>query len=1042
MNASSYSKLDEYGLRHMGEHLYRLGPVYYSKLYEISTSQGWYQAHRDLDPSFQPYLNSLDWALQATREDHNGLSVQPLLGLLQSTVRTQAGNIPDQALILLSQLGSFQQARAYADVKTEALAKCELLTGLANTAWKENDLERARQTLEQAESTALEESDLKTRAQALGLVAACAQQIQNQGIYERNIQRLHEVLITRQWPIAEHLRNFDLLEQPDYVLAVLDWDRQNRMKTIISAAFLSDQTIPVIAGTAAQKGDHILLDRIISKQKFSFNTDLAAALTKKGCLDEAMKIVNAQSELGYDTLYLREAMARAAGEEGDVGMVEHIVEAKPATVRNDSKEPAADWEDRIDIVKEWVGEKAEQTLKRAGGSLLGLDWERTMITIAGVEGLLDHNPEAARQLWKGLKQNSSRLGKRIADEFEGFLFRDLGSPGHNSRRLSTKFMNFASKAAEWKIGGKNIWDIEGTGSEEMLAELVGMKAQFGDIQGALTDLEKIIDPGKHSVALLELITGSCHLGQLNQACDLVGKIKHPEPRKRALEIIVNSLDKLEADELRPILTRIFALSRFIGETGRIVNSSSYGTLVESFARERSVSDTINWMRGVGLELNLSALATLSKIAAYQNDLPAASKIPVELEKQLALAAQGDLPASTPPTILRYGADNLQIQQMETLAEIVMHWSDVPGTSTNSWRELARQVYELMKSTMDRSQNLAVKIWCWPALAQALSALRDREALLKLLDDLKKGVNLASTPRDHALVQITIGLTRTGDYLKPGQGRYPEAVEAIHWSHYKALALAEMAEVVQQTPPKQGLFGKGLKADEISWRQIILLDQSKLLLKLRDKYSPTSTFRPILLNKSLTARSSSTFLNSQTSYNSAPPAEVVVDSLSEIASIFARRSMIEEVKQLPSLAGKRDRTPVFLAVLQALSGHGQRTEAMALLKESKINIELSLGNLILAQSGSPQADKALRSTLSILPYLLKNPELFKICIDIMKGHSIAYQARFVQESLHLSNKMSRKENLSVICSLAPMIAPQLEIKDWKHTVERMVAIEKW
>jgi len=237
MNASSYSKIDEYGLRHMGEHLYRLGPVYFSKLYEISTSQGWYQAHRDLDPSFQPYLNSLDWAFQAAREDHNGLSVQPLLGLLQSTIRTQAGNIPDQALILLSQLGNFQQARAYAEVQTEALARCELLTGLANTAWKENDPERARQTLEQAESTALEESDLKTRAQALGLVAACAQQIQNQGIYERNIQRLHEVLSTRQWPIAQHLRNFDLLDQPDYILAVLDWDRQNRMKNIISAAF-------------------------------------------------------------------------------------------------------------------------------------------------------------------------------------------------------------------------------------------------------------------------------------------------------------------------------------------------------------------------------------------------------------------------------------------------------------------------------------------------------------------------------------------------------------------------------------------------------------------------------------------------------------------------------------------------------------------------------------------------------------------------------------------------------------------------------------
>ena len=83
---NSYVKLDEYGLRHMGEHLYRLGPEYYSRLYELTISRGWHDAQREFDSSFQTYSGSLDWAFKAAESDQKGLAILIAFSSLESPI--------------------------------------------------------------------------------------------------------------------------------------------------------------------------------------------------------------------------------------------------------------------------------------------------------------------------------------------------------------------------------------------------------------------------------------------------------------------------------------------------------------------------------------------------------------------------------------------------------------------------------------------------------------------------------------------------------------------------------------------------------------------------------------------------------------------------------------------------------------------------------------------------------------------------------------------------------------------------------------------
>jgi hypothetical protein len=1044
MSANLYAKLDEYGLRHMGEHLYRLGVEYYPQLYKLATARGWHDAQRDFDPSYQTYSNSLDWAFRAARTDKNGLAVLPVVSLLQATVRTLASNVPNEAVVLLSQLENFPQAQAYAEMQTEALAKCERLTKLAISASKEKVFDRAQEAFEKAEATAIEEQNIRTKAQALGLVAECARQIKDQTNYERNIRRLNEILISQPWPFAQNLRKYNLLDQPDYVLSVLEWDRTNRRDPFISAGWLRDESIPVIAGVAAAKKDRSLLDKIISQNKYSIliSNDLAAAITKAGCLTDAMEIVFAHHQRGLDSLTIREAMARAAGETGDIDAIEYIVQVKIPSP--DAEEIESDYkkdlDERIDDFKDWFAEKAERALKRAGGSVLGIDWEQMVITLAGVEGLLECDPQKGRVLWERLKRKSNRLGKTVASEFEELLFSQSSSAhgqSDRSARLLPKLLNIGTRVAGWKI-----WDMEGTGTEGMLAELIEIKVQAGDIQGALSDLERIEAPGDYHEALISLVKGTCRQGQFKEACSLVEKIKHPAYRKAALEEIVKSLIMAGPEQVRTTLPRIFTLARYISDEERINHSTQYASLVRSFSGDQPASDTITWMRKIGSDINLSALVSLSQVAAKRKDIRSAKTILAEVENQLSLLQQRNiLPASFPATFLH--GENTPVQPVDQLAEIVACWTTIVEDSDSQWLDSARQVYALMNMWVNK--NKMVEMWCWPALSRAICDLQDRDALLKMLNQMRKAAGPGNVAVDRALVKIAIGLTRTGDYLKPGKNIYPPAVEAIHWKYYKALALAEMAEVVRITPPREGLFGKGLRNDEIDIRVSSLMHQSKVQVGLHNRGSFSPRLKSSLLSQSMLATSPTAIRKAPSAFSTSTeyiPKDVTVEALSKIARIYSRHGMIEETEQIPTLVGDRDRTQILLAVIQALSETGKVGEAQGLLKRSKLLIELVLGGLILTNHDSPQAVKSLERTVPIFQEVLKDPVTLKICLDVTKKFQPAQKEYFIRGCLNEGRQRNRKENVLIVCALAPLLGARVGLSAWRRSVEKVMGAEMW
>ena len=1030
---NSYVKLDEYGLRHMGEHLYRLGPEYYSRLYELTISRGWHDAQREFDSSFQTYSGSLDWAFKAAESDQKGLAILPVISLLQATIRSYAGNIPHEAVILLSQLENYQQAQAYAEVQAEALAKCERLTKLAVSAWKEKKIDQAQKVLKQAEAIALSDPNLRTRAQALGLVAGSAHQIDYLAIYEMDIQFLKEILASQVWPFAQALRKYDLLNQPDYILAVLEWDRTNKMRLLGIGGWLHDESLPTIAGVAAAKKDRPLLDKIIAQHKFSISisNDLASAMTKEGCLEAAMEIIFAQRQRGLDTLIIRESMARAAGEVGDIDTIEYIAQITLSPPEDEKMRVAneRDLDERVDELKDWFAIKAESALKRAGGGVLGISWERMVIMLAGVEGLLEHHPDKGRILWDRLESESNRVGKAVAREVKSLLFTDSGSPhtkGDRSPRLLPMLLNAGSRVAGWKF-----WDMEGTGTDEMLAELVEIKVQAGDIQGALSELERITDPSNCNEALLSLVKGTCQLGQFEEACNLVKKIKSPGPRKIALEEITKSLVVADPEQARTIIPRIFSLAHYIAEEEQINHCVQYAALVRSFSEDWDVTDTINWMQKVGLELNLSALVSLSQAAAKQKDIRSAKRIFTEIESRLSFLQQKNILPTRFTTTFLQGASS-QIQPVDQLAEIVECWSTIVEEPNSPWLELARRVYALTRAWVDK--NKMAQMWSWPALARAACNLKDRDVLLTMFKQMRKVAGPGNIAVDRALAKIAVGLTRTGDYLKPGNSIYPPAVEAIHWKYFKAQALAEMSEIVRMTLPRDGLFGKGLRSDEIDIRANALLHQSKVLLGLHNRQIFTPKFKSIPIIKAMPS-SLSTTMNT-------PPREVAVETLSKIANIYSSRDMIEETKQIPTLVGDRDRPQISLIVIHALTNNGMEREAQDLLKECKSRTELFLGGLSLTKHNSPQTTKALSLVASIFCEILENPKTLKICINSLQKFQPMLKEHFIRECLRGGRQLNRKEGLLVVCALAPLLASLVGIPTWQKCVEKIVETETW
>ncbi len=143
-----------------------------------------------------------------------------------------------------------------------------------------------------------------------------------------------------------------------------------------------------------------------------------------------------------------------------------------------------------------------------------------------------------------------------------------------------------------------------------------------------------------------------------------------------------------------------------------------------------------------------------------------------------------------------------------------------------------------------------------------------------------------------------------------------------------------------------------------------------------------------------------------------------------------------------MVGDRDRPQVTLAVIHALTNNGMEREAQGLLKECKSRTELFLGGLSLTKHNSPQATKALSLAASIFREILKNPKMLEICIDSLQKFQPVLKEHFIRECLRGGRQLNRKENLLVVCALAPLLASLVGIPTWQKSVEKIVKTEIW
>ncbi|MFQ5615216.1 MAG: hypothetical protein ACE5GO_01985 [Anaerolineales bacterium] len=1036
MSGNPYANLDEYGLRHMAGHLYRLGPDYYPRLYKLATAGGWHQTQRAFDPSRQTYAESLNWALRAAEADRDSLPALLVLSLLRATVSSLAANIPPTALQALSLLGDFRQARAYTEVQTDALSKCEALSRLATTAWQSGDLPGAQKSLEQAAAVAHTIRDKRTRTHALGLIAAAAGQAGIQERYADAFQQIQSILSAETWAISRTAREYQLLDQPEYVLALVEWDRVERWHPASLAAWGKRETLPAIARAACKKGDRALLNTILSEAKRNpFSGDpLIEALTEAGCTADGLNLINEWYHQTGDVLAYREAMARAAGRQGDLATIERAASYSPSQERRKSTRAYAvlDWDERVEDWKDRLAESLEKTMKGMRGRLLGTDWERLQVLLAGVEGLAENHPEQARVLWTRLQQQGNRLARRLVQELGAFVPGISGEPAPPSKLL-TRLMDISAKLAS-----RNPNTRERAETQSLLAEV---KANLGEMSQALEHVRKIEDLKERDHALAAMVDTLRRSGQIDQALDFTARISQSEKRKSTLDRIAQSLLELPLDQVEAPLQRIFSLAEQLPVGEALSNSTAHSALFGSLAEATSAKAAYALSKGPGVKPTLSTWTTLCRLACEQNDLDTAKALVAEAEKTIATPPSKTLTAQEP------GGDSTRSHQVASLAEISVQCAQAAaregGPSRGSlWTAQAGQAFRLAQNQANRLPA-PMQPACWPYLARAARYRQDRESLRKLLKQASRLKAQGMIPVDRALVHIAVGLTFTGDYLEAGKDMYPPAVDAIYWNHFKAQALAEMSEVVRAAPPKKTLFGFGKDKEAREIRADALLDQSKRLLGLQVSDLMLSKFNPRLASPSYSRFGPQSRLPPKSGVLQVPARE----ALSRILDIYARRGLFGEVSRIPSeIASDADRPVVFGKALRALGEAGQMDRARQLLDGARTQGEKTLGALGLAGALAPrdpaQAQKLISQAIPSLWDVPDQGTAFLSCAEAVLKMPIEWRHSYPQELLRTARARGRSDTLSAISSHVRVLISLIDAGQWLETVRKIIEMEDW
>lgn len=1059
-----YAGWDEYGLQHQAEHLF--AAELYAELYDLTLDQGWLAAQRVFDASRQTYVASLDWALQAAEIDKGSLPVLLVLTLLRATIASLASRMPVAAIEVMARLGLGKQAEATLAMQTDPLLKCEALCRLARMAGSETHGTRAYEMLLQAETATTTVTNPRIQTHMLALIATAARAVEAADIFQRASTGIRATYTNQDWLVTQIAREFDLLNQSDYLLLLAAWDReegsqqQSGLSLSNKYAALS-RLLPVVV----TKRDRVMLKAIVAAANPLLETnrglspyditEMVTVLAEVGAVDKAMSLINTWHEANeryrmYDTQPLLEAMARGAGERGDVKSIEKAADLAQTYLQTKTTSSPA-WE-------KWLSR-----LRAVGQRALGIkEVARTQIRLAGVEGLAADHPQQAQALWEQIRGDAGWL-QRLLDPNQALMqtILDIESSHPQTGSKETTPLELPRSLAAGLMLAR--WQPDVNERDKDLADYAEILARLGEAERALATVAEISEVDKQASALAEIVKATLARNEIESALHAAAEITKEDTRQWALNMIAETLLAMPHEQARNVLQQLAEKTDVLTEEA-LVQTTSFPVLMGELASATSIPHTLSMVRGTfGSAAILAVLPALGEIAVIQEDVAAARQVLAQIEVVGIKRTRSEILAEKLPAPPGWTQkkERERLQQIETVAALARQWGTA-ATRQNKpalareWMAIATAAFDLARQQARQLLPLAARGWPVVALAGAARQLRDGKRLKALQKQAAAlgGVYEAQGVRDEALVHVAVGLTETGDYLQREMLFQPPAVTDIHHKHYRAQALAEMSEVVRAAPPQKRLFRAGLDREDLQYFADRLLDQAHQVLGIEGlrllggftgfKQRPSLGIGGREIEPSTTqSMKASPFDNSEQwpiTYRSARHALVA------IVGVFVRAGRSNDVVQIATAAPAPGHKPAVVAV-KALARSGEVDKARQLLQSLSAEPDrvLAVANLAaaLARTEPVQAEQLTQS--EVLPRLWDETHIEMALIAI--GETAVNlpppaRLRLIHEVLRVSRTRNRVDVLAVLATLIPAVATLMDGTQRRNMIEKMVETETW
>jgi hypothetical protein len=149
-DGSSWNTYDEYGLRHLTQHLLNIGESAYNRLYSY-IHPNWRRIQLEHFLSDQGFLQDVDRALEAARrETGKKLPRYFSLSLMAGSIRTKSNDLIPEAIGAMVALGQEARANAYLETISEPGMRAAAALQMARVFWHQGSDQRARKQLDRA----------------------------------------------------------------------------------------------------------------------------------------------------------------------------------------------------------------------------------------------------------------------------------------------------------------------------------------------------------------------------------------------------------------------------------------------------------------------------------------------------------------------------------------------------------------------------------------------------------------------------------------------------------------------------------------------------------------------------------------------------------------------------------------------------------------------------------------------------------------------------------------------------------------------------